>query len=363
MNDREKYMRMAIGLAKRAEGMTSPNPLVGAVIVKNDKVAGKGYHKMAGFAHAEIAALSDAGEKAKNGTLYVTLEPCDHFGRTPPCTEAIINSGIRKVVVGMKDPNPINNGRGIRKLKNSGISVEKGVLEKDCAGINCPYIKFITKKLPYVTVKAAMSLDGKIATRSGESRWITSEESRKFVQKLRGYVDAVMVGVNTVAKDDPVLLCKLPGAKQPVRVIVDSELKISLTSKLLSTAHKSKVIIATTGKASLNKIRSCEEKSAEVLVLKSKNGRVPLKGLLKSLANMGIVNLLVEGGGGLIAGLVEERLVDRFLFFIAPKIIGGRDAITAVEGGGVDKIASAVQLKNVKVKRFGPDILIEAEIG
>ncbi|MBI4975025.1 MAG: bifunctional diaminohydroxyphosphoribosylaminopyrimidine deaminase/5-amino-6-(5-phosphoribosylamino)uracil reductase RibD, partial [Candidatus Omnitrophica bacterium] len=214
----ERYMRIAIDLAKKAEGKVSPNPIVGAVIVRNGLVIGRGYHKGPGLPHAEINALRRAGSRAKGASLYISLEPCDHFGRTPPCTAAIIKSGIKKVVVGMKDPNPINNGRGIQKLRKAGIKVIVGVLKEEERSINKPYIKFITNKVPYVTVKVAQSLDGKIATKTGDSRWITQEDSRRYVHQLRSSVDAVMVGVNTVIKDDPLLISRLPNVRQPMRI-------------------------------------------------------------------------------------------------------------------------------------------------
>jgi len=334
-------MRLALNLAEKGIGATSPNPMVGAVIVKNGRIAGKGYHKGCGSAHAEVNALGNAAGRTKGSVMYVTLEPCDHFGRTPPCTEAIIRSGIKKVFIAMKDPNPVNNGRGIKRLTKAGIKTEVGLLQGQARRLNRPYIKFITKRLPYVTVKAASSLDGKIATRTGESRWITSEDARRYVHALRARVDAVMVGVNTVIKDDPVLLSRASKAKQPVRVIVGNIRKVPGDAKIFSTAGKSPVYIAY-GKH---------------------GGKVDLKDLLKKLGRMGIMHVMVEGGGGLIGGLVEERLVDEFLFFIAPKIIGGRDALTSVEGKGIARLTEALSLKNLTIKKFKKDILIQAEAG
>ncbi|MCX5665737.1 MAG: bifunctional diaminohydroxyphosphoribosylaminopyrimidine deaminase/5-amino-6-(5-phosphoribosylamino)uracil reductase RibD [Candidatus Omnitrophica bacterium] len=341
-NTDPKYMALAIALAKKAEGMTSPNPIVGAVIVRKGKIVGRGYHKRAGLAHAEINALRQAGAKARGATLYVTLEPCDHFGRTPPCTKAIIKSGINRVVIAMKDPNPINNGNGIRRLNRHGIKTKVGILAKDAFDINRPYIKFITKNIPFVTVKVAQSLDGKIATRSGDSKWISSEKSRRYVHKLREMADAVMVGANTVRRDDPLLLSRSSRDKQPVRVIVSGRSAIPSGAKIFSEKHKYPVIVvrpdARSGK------------------------RVDLLKLLKALAKNSITNILVEGGGELIASLLEKKLVDRLLVFIAPKIIGGRDAKTAVEGIGIEKIKDAFSLKNISVKRFKEDILIQAEV-
>lgn len=343
MNIHEKYMNMAIDLAMKAEGKTSPNPIVGAVIVKNGKVIGKGYHKRAGLPHAEINALREAGLSARNATLYVTLEPCDHFGRTPPCTDAIIKSGIKKVVIGMTDPNPVNNGSGTRELKKAGIKVTLGILEKRVSSINKPYVKFITKGIPYITVKVAQSLDGKIATKTGNSRWISSEDSRQYVHRLRSEVDAVMVGANTIIKDDPLLLSRgLPGKfNQPVRVIIGGSSRIPACAKIFSSQDRSPVISAAP--------EPCGNKKVDLLKL------------LKNLAKMDITHILVEGGGELIASLVEKDLVDRFLIFVAPKIIGGRDAKTSVEGIGVEYIKDALNFENVSVRRFKKDILIEAE--
>lgn len=335
----ERYMRLALELAKKAEGLTSPNPMVGAVIVKNGRVVGKGYHKRCGLPHAEVNALRSAGRKAEGADLYVNLEPCDHFGRTPPCTDAIIKSSIKKVIIGLKDPNPVNNGRGIKKLIKNGIKVTTGVLEEEAYELNRPYIKYITKKMPYVTVKVAESLDGKIATRTGESRWITRDDSRRYVHMIRAKSDAVMVGANTVLRDDPLLLSKSAGRKQPVRIVVCGRRSIPKRSRIFSQSGRFPVILA-----------------------RSKTGRVDLRQLLKDLARREIANILVEGGGELVADLVENKLVDRFLFFIAPKIIGGRLAKTPVEGIGIDRISKAVSLKNVKIRKFKEDILIEAEV-
>jgi len=343
MDTHEKYMRLAIALAKKAEGMTSPNPMVGAVIVSKRRIVGCGYHKRAGLPHAEINALRQAGAKAKGATLYVTLEPCDHFGRTPPCTDAVIKSDIRRVIIAMKDPNPINNGRGIRKLERHGIKTEVGILAEDAMAMNRPYIKFITKSLPFVTVKVAQSLDGKIATRTGDSKWISSDESRNYVHGLRRMADAVMVGANTVRRDDPLLLSRLFRGKQPVRVIVGGRSALPSGAKIFSDPNNAPVIVVRPSGSTFG-------------------GKVDLKKMLTALAKKSITNILVEGGGELIAGLVEEGLVDRFLVFIAPKIIGGRDAKTAVEGKGIEKMKDAFKLKNISVKRLKEDILIEAQV-
>ncbi|MDP2913487.1 MAG: bifunctional diaminohydroxyphosphoribosylaminopyrimidine deaminase/5-amino-6-(5-phosphoribosylamino)uracil reductase RibD [Candidatus Omnitrophota bacterium] len=362
MNKDERYMRMAIRLAGKAEGLTSPNPAVGALVVKDDRVVGKGYHERRGLPHAEVTALKTAASRSKGATLYVSLEPCDHFGMTPPCTDAIIKSGIKRAVIGMTDPNPITNGRGIAKLMRYGIKTSIGVLEEEARRINLPYIKYITKKIPYVTVKVAESIDGKIATATGDSRWITSEESREYVHKLRAKVDAVMVGVNTVLKDDPLLLSKAAVKRQPARIIVDSRLRTPLNAKLFSDIASSQVIIATAEDTGSGRSRTYTQRGAKVLNVKSRHGRIDLKSLFKALGRLEMSHILVEGGGELIWSLVKEGLVDRFLFFIAPIIIGGRTAVTAVEGDGFAKIRKAVRLNNVTIKRFGHDLLIEAGV-
>lgn len=362
MNTDEKYMRLALGLAKKAEGLTNPNPAVGAVVVKNGRVVGSGYHKRCGLPHAEAVALRAAGASARGAALYVTLEPCNHYGRTPPCTDAIIARGITRVVAAMKDPNPITNGRSMKKLKRHGINTTIGVLEEEASGLNRPFIKFMKTKMPYVTVKIAESLDGKIATRSGDSRWITSDDSRAYVQKLRRKADAVMVGVNTIIRDDPMLLSRVAGPKQPARVIIDSRLRTPLTAKVFSSTKVSPVIIATTRLASSRKAGAFVSKGATIIFTGLKGGRVDLKDLLKRLGSMNMIDLLVEGGGELVAALLEEKLVDRLLFFMAPKIIGGRNAVTSVEGRGIGRVKDALDLGIISVKRFSKDIMIEAKV-
>jgi len=342
MNIHEKYMALAIALAKKTEGLTSPNPMVGAVIVKKGVIIGRGYHKKAGLPHAEINALRQAGNKARGAMLYITLEPCNHFGRTAPCTDAIIDSGIKKVYIAMKDPNPINNGSGIRKLNKHGVETKVGILALDAQAMNRPYVKFITTGMPFITVKVAQSLDGKIATRSGDSRWISAGDSRRFVHQLRAKADAVMVGANTFRMDDPLLLSVTSRDRQPVRIIVGGRVKTSSGARIFSGTHKSPVIIAAPHPSSGKK--------------------VDLSKLLKKLAKMNIASILVEGGGELIASLVKGNFVDRFLVFIAPKIIGGRNAKTAVEGSGIEKIKDALSLKNMSVRRFKYDILIEGQV-
>jgi len=356
------FMRDAISLAERATGFTSPNPLVGCVIVKGGRVIGRGYHKKAGTPHAEIHALRSAGKRSKGATLYVTLEPCDHFGRTPPCTDAVIKAGIKSVVIGMKDPNPVNNGRGMRRLKAHGISIRLGVLAKECASINRPYLKWITSGLPYVTIKIAESLDGKIATSTGESRWISSGTSREYVQKMRAGADAVMTGINTVLKDDPLLIPRGDFKKYPVRIVVDSALKIPVGSKLVKNVDKAPLWIAASKGASAKRKLALQDRGVKVIGLGAKKGRVDLKELLSFLGKNMLTSILVEGGAELAGSLFDGHLADEAVFFIAPKIIGGRGAVTSVRGEGVRHIDGAYRIKDMTTRLSGGDIVAEGRV-
>jgi len=362
-NDRY-YMMRAITLAKRAEGKTSPNPPVGCILVKNKKIIAEGYHKKAGSSHAEVVALRRTS-RAKGSTMYVTLEPCDHYGKTPPCTDAIIKSGLKKVVIALKDPNPLNNGKGIRKLKSSGIRIKKEICKKEAAELYRPYIKFIREKIPFVSLKIAESLDGKIATSKGQSKWISSPSSRQYVHKLRSKSDAVMVGINTVLKDDPTLIPKMShsrSTKFTKRIIIDSHLKIPLNSRLVRSARSYPLLVATTQNPPQYKKKLLIEKGVEVVGSGSKGSKVNLRNLLRILGSMNIMHLLVEGGGKLAGSLMDEHLVDRAIFFIAPKIIGGKTAVSAVRGEGVKRLKNAVRLRNIKIKRFAEDVLIEGDL-
>lgn len=361
MHTDERYMRLALALAAKAEGMTSPNPAVGAVIVKRGAVVGRGYHRRCGLPHAEVNALRDAGTRARGATMYVTLEPCDHFGRTGPCTRAIIESGIRKVVIAMRDPNPLTNGSGIRALRAHGVRTVVGVLEREAQALNRPFAKFMRERIPYVTLKIAQSLDGRIATRTGDARWISSEASRRYVHAIRGKVDGVMVGVNTVLRDDPRLLSAV-SRRQPARVIVDSSLRTPPGATVVRTARLAPVYIATTKRADPAKAARLESKGVRVLFVTAKAGRVALRPLAETLGELGMTHLLVEGGGELAAGLLEEKLADELIFFVAPKIIGGRGAVPSIGGAGVRLVKDAVALKEVSVERVAGDILIRAGI-
>ena len=353
------FMDIALRLALRAQGFTSPNPLVGALVVKNGEIVGKGYHRKAGAPHAEIFALNQAGSQTKGATLYVTLEPCSHFGKTPPCVNRILDSGIKKVVIGMKDPNPVNNGRSIRLLRNKGINVKVGILKEELEKINEPFIKYITKKMPFITVKIAQSLDGKIATRLGDSRWITSKVAREYTHRLRKFYDAILVGINTVIKDDPRLNSPY-SKKQSIKIIIDSSLKIPLKAKALR--NPSSVIIATTSINSRMRYNLLRKRGLKILKIPSKDKKVNLELLFKELAEVQITNILVEGGGKIIGSLFDEKLVDKVMFVIAPKIIGGRQAVSSVEGVGIKYLRQAAELKDLTVKRLNQDLLIEGYV-
>lgn len=356
----EKFMRMALSLALKAKGRTSPNPLVGAVVVKKGKVVGRGYHARAGLAHAEVVALEKAGKAARGSRLYVNLEPCCHIGRTGPCVERIKASGVKEVIFAMHDPNPLNNGKGAQFLRRNGIKVISRVLEKEAKRVNRIFVKNIIHQLPFVTVKVAQSLDGKIATASGDSCWISSESSRKYVHKLRSTVDAILVGINTVLKDNPLLSCRLNGRvhkKQPKKIVVDSNLRLTPQLKIFSRRSPAEVIIATTKFAPQEKL-SYFRKKAKVIVARDRERRVDLEDLLKKLAKQGIAHILIEGGGRIIAAALKQRLVDEMIVFVSPRIIGGEDAPTAVEGEGVRRISQAQRLEDVRFKKLGSDFII-----
>lgn len=357
----EYYMTLAMRLALKGKGKTYPNPMVGALVVNKGKIVGKGFHAKAGFPHAEIVALDEAGILAKGATLYVTLEPCAHFGLTPPCVNRIIESRIREVVVGMVDPNPINNGKGVAILRQFGVKVKVGFLEDKLRRMNEVLVKYMTKRLPFVTVKVAQSLDGRIATRTGNSKWITSDSSRSFAHRIREDFDAVMVGVNTVLRDNPKLNSWF-SKKQPVKIIVDSQLSTPQDSNIFSKGA-SVIIVTLPVKPGLETDnRKIIEQKARILEVKEKDGQINLKDMFKRLLKEGIFNVLVEGGGTLNGSLFDDGLVDKVMFFISPKIIGGKDAISSVMGQGVVRVERSIKLKELKSRRFGEDFLIEGYI-
>ena len=359
-------MRLALELASKALGDTSPNPVVGAVIVKDGRVVGRGYHRRAGLPHAEAEALRQAGARARGATMFVTLEPCAHTGRTPPCCEAIIKAGIRRVVVAMADPNPRTDGRGIAWLRRAGIQVLSGVLKEEAGRLNEPFTKYVTKRLPWVVVKIAQTLDGKIATRTGESRWISSAASRQLAHRLRRQVDAIVVGVNTVRRDDPLLTARDASRParphKPFKVIVDSHLRTPLTSRCLSRHSPAKTILATTERSS-RKHAPFLARGADVVVLPSSRGRVPLTRLFRELARRyDVMSVLIEGGGEVIASALEARLVDRVVWSIAPIITGGRSSPSSVGGEGIARLSQAVRVKEMSVRGLGGDLVVEASV-
>jgi len=363
MNKHELFMRKALELARKGKGSVSPNPMVGAVVVKNGRIASGAYHRRIGGLHAEAIALKKAGNKAKGASLYVNLEPCAHIGRTPACTDAIIKSRIKNVYCSMIDPNPLSNGRGIKLLKKNNIKVDVGLLRQDAQKLNKVFIKYITKKMPFVTLKTAESLDGKIATKENDSKWITSELSRDYSHRLRSVVDAVLVGINTVLKDDPLLTSRIE--RSPIKVVLDPDLRVPEGAKIFSRKSPSLSIIAVLKKSlhkksAIEKIRRLNKRGILVIACSGARGRIDLEELLRELADLEIAHLLVEGGGDTAAGFIEKGLVDRVLFFIAPKIIGGRDAVTSVEGLGVSRVKKALRLKDIEVERIENDVLIKA---
>lgn len=365
MDKSKIFMRKTLELAEKGRGSTNPNPMVGAVVVKNGKVIASGYHRRVGALHAEAIALKKAGKKAKGAELYVNLEPCAHIGRTPPCTDAIIKGGIKKVYCAMIDPNPLNNGRGLKLLKKNRIPVSVGLLEDEARRLNEVFIKYMTKKMPFVTLKMAESLDGKIATKNRDSKWITSEESRRYVYRLREEADAVLVGVNTVIKDNPILTSRTK--RSPLKIILDADFKVPENARIFSRSSPALSIVAILKtslgkKSSSKKIKRLNKKGVLVIPLPGERDRINLNRLLKELAEFEVAHLLVEGGGDTAAGFLENRLVDRVLFFIAPKIIGGRDAISSVEGEGVTKVNKAIGLKNIVIERKGEDLLVRGDL-
>lgn len=356
----EKYMRMAIRLAKKAEGETFPNPLVGAVIVKNGRIVGRGFHKKAGGPHAEIYALKSAGFRARGAALFCTFEPCVHYGRTGPCVDAIIQAGIKEVYAGMVDPNPLTRGKGLLWLRRHGLNVRVGFLEKDIRELNKPFVWAMINNRPLVTVKIAESIDGKAATRSGESRWITDAETRRYSHDLRRFYDGIMVGINTVLRDDPFLELSAGPATHVLRkIIVDSRLRIPLSCRLLKT--KQPVIVAAVKK---NRKKEALLARAGVCVIhvRSKNSRVDCKDLLEKLHTLEIRNILVEGGATLIGSLLDQKLADKIFAFIAPKIIGGKYALSSIGGQGIDSLRSAIRLENIHFKRFKDDFLVQGDL-
>ena len=361
-SDRERsYLRLACRLARKAAGRTSPNPIVGAVLVRGGRIVGSGYHKFAGGDHAEIIALKQAGARAKGATLYITLEPCSHYGRTPPCAEALARSGIKAVVAGMSDPNPLVAGRGFKILRRAGIEVQTGVCESECRELLEAFSKFITRRVPFVMLKLAATLDGKIAAASGDSKWISGAQSRKLVHRWRNEMDAVLVGAATVCADNPQLTCRIAGGRDPYRVVLDGRLSIPLTSQLLRQKNPQKTIIATIAKTPAAKVRAkvraIEALGAQVWRLPAREGQVAWQPLLIKLAAQGIVSVLIEGGAAVAASALKQKIVDKVAFFYAPKIIGG-DGLAMIDGLAIGKMARAIEVKRLNLRKSGNDFLM-----
>ena len=352
-------MRLAIEEAKKGIGRTTPNPAVGAVLVKDGEVLATGYHVKAGSDHAEVAALRLVDFHAAGCDLYTTLEPCNHTGRTGPCTEAIIKSGVRRVFVGSLDPNPKVAGGGVERLRSAGVEMICGVLEAECAALNEPYNLAIVAARPYVVLKAAMSLDGRVATKSGQSKWITGEEARAEGRKLRDRLDAIVVGAQTVIADDPELTCRFEGARDPVRVVLDSTLRIPERAFVVRTAKEVRTIVATTRAANAKKASAFEKKGVEIVMLKkTKEGRVDPERLLEALFERDLTGVLVEGGPATHGAFLDAGLVDKVILFVAPMLIGGVEAMSAIGGRGASKIEEALRLDRVAVTPIGRDLMI-----
>jgi diaminohydroxyphosphoribosylaminopyrimidine deaminase/5-amino-6-(5-phosphoribosylamino)uracil reductase len=355
-----RYMREALRLGRKGLGRTSPNPPVGAVVVANGHVVGRGYHHGPGNLHGEAEALRDAGARSRGATLYVTLEPCNHHGRTPPCTDAIIAAGVRRVVFGVRDPNPLVRGGGGARLRRHGIAVELGVEAEACAELLAGFTSLVTRRRPLVTLKLAASLDGRIATSTGASRWITSPPARALVHQLRDEHDAIMVGAGTVIADDPQLTCRRRGGRDPLRVIVDGRLRLPLTAAVVSERAAAGTAVATAVRGGA-KLRALHSRGVRVVSLPGRRGQIALPALLRRLAADDVSSVLIEGGAGLAAAALRARVVDRLVFFLAPKLIGG-DGVPMVASLGVRSMVRAPQLHIVEVSRIGADLLVRATL-
>ena len=348
-------MTRCLELARLGRGSVEPNPLVGAVLAKGGRVVAEGWHRRFGGPHAEVDALTRAGARAKGATLYVNLEPCCHQGKTPPCTGAILAAGVREVVAALKDPNPLVNGKGLAILRRKGLRVRAGVLADEAAALNRGFLKVHRRGLPYVCAKWAMTLDGKIATRTGDSRWISGEQSRAWLHKLRDEFQAILVGANTALRDDPSLK---GGGRDPIRIVLDSNARLPLESQLVRTARERRTIVVVTESAPPGKVRGLQRAGVEIVTLEALDLRV----LFEELARAGIQSILVEGGGEVHASLFAQGLADEVLVFVAPKVIGGRDAVTPVEGEGLERMSEALRLEDVTLERLGDDAVLRARV-
>jgi diaminohydroxyphosphoribosylaminopyrimidine deaminase/5-amino-6-(5-phosphoribosylamino)uracil reductase len=364
MKNHEYYMRQVLKLAKKGMGLTNPNPLVGAIIVKEGKIIAKGYHKAFGLAHAEVNAINNAKESLEGSTLYVNLEPCSHYGKTPPCAKAIIEAGVKNVVIAMIDPNPLVKWQGVKMLKNAGVDITLGVLENEAKKVNEIYIKYITQKEPFVIMKSAMTLDGKIATFSGNSKWISCEASRNYAHKLRNRVSAIMLGINTVLTDNPRLTTRLSkkDSKDPIKVIIDSKGRLPIDSNVINSSSNAKVILATTNMLNPEKEKQLSNKGVTIIKTDYNNNGVNLISLMSELYNLNIDSVLIEGGGNINASALSAGIVDKAIMFIAPKIVGGKSAKTPVEGEGVEFLDDAIRLNDISISQIGSDILVEGYV-
>lgn len=360
----ERYMRTALALAKKGMGTVSPNPMVGALLVKDDAIVGKGYHRKAGSHHAEVGAIENAGENASGSTLYINLEPCVHYGRTPPCTDRIIAAGIKRVVVGMLDPNPLVNGKGVEMLRKAGIDVKVGMLEDEARRLNEVFVGSMEKKRPFVTMKAAVSLDGKIATKTCDSRWISNEESRRQANLLRCINDGVLVGINTVISDNPLLVPRLKNPKKiPVRIILDSKLRIPLACDVVKTSQKYRTWVFTNEDSRTDKETKLTALGVEVIrVPKDDNGRASVRHICEELYRREITSILVEGGGEVNSTLLREGLVDKVVLFYGTILIGGKGALNLVGGKGIDFLKDAYRIDVATLKRLRENIYIEGYV-
>lgn len=355
------YMKRAIELAKNGIGFVNPNPLVGAVIVKDGRIIGEGWHERYGEAHAERNALNHCTESPEGATIYVTLEPCCHEGKQPPCTQALIDAKIARVVVGSDDPNPLVAGKGIEQLRNAGIEVETGICKEECDKLNEIFFYYITHQKPYVIMKIAMTADGKIATRAGLSKWITGAESRQNVHETRKLCSAIMIGIGTVINDDPTLTCRIENPSNPARIICDSNLQIPLDCKLVMTAKDIPTYVAYC-RSDKRKIEQLEKMGVHLIEITSPDGRVNLKNLMRKLGALGIDSVLLEGGAALHESALRAGIVQKVQVYIAPKIFGGISAKSAVGGLGVYEVDEAYQLSRPEIRRFGDDVLLEFEV-
>ncbi|MFA5088756.1 MAG: bifunctional diaminohydroxyphosphoribosylaminopyrimidine deaminase/5-amino-6-(5-phosphoribosylamino)uracil reductase RibD [Candidatus Omnitrophota bacterium] len=357
----DDFMARAIRLALRAQGKTSPNPLVGAVLVKNNHIVSEGWHRRCGGDHAEIVAIRKAGASAQGATLYVTLEPCFHYGRTPPCVDKIIDSGIREVVIGRKDPNPLTKGKSIAKLRRSGIEIKMGFKQKELDRMNEAYLKYITEKMPFVVAKCAQTLDGKIATGTGQSKWITSLEARRFARQLRNDFDAIAVGINTVLRDNPGLNAADRG-KRIKKIIVDTSLRVTHNAKLFKGTRAGDCFVATTQRADQAKINLLKKKGINVIICPERGGLVNLRWLFHELARKEIASILIEGGSSLIGQALKGKLVDKLHIYIAPLLLGDQRALNSITGLKTPRLSRAIRLKNMSLKQIGKDIFIQAYV-